>query len=102
VTAARQEAIKLHTLLQDKSWNMLLKRGELQSPIVEFDFDDIEEASDHFKPMVRDLAYDCGELAIVTYVQARAYNKSLVLLPFVVTSKFSSQKHRLQRREGRA
>ena len=88
VTAARQEAIKLHTLLQDKPWNMLLKRGELQSPIVEFDFDDIEEASDHFKPMVRDLAYDCGELAIVTYLQARAYNKALVLLPFVVTSNF--------------
>ena len=72
VTAARQEAIKLHTLLQDKPWNMLLKRGELQSPIVEFDFDDIEEASDHFKPMVRDLAYDCGELAIVTYLQGAA------------------------------
>jgi 4,5-dihydroxyphthalate decarboxylase len=87
-TAARQEAINLHTLLQDKPWNMLLKRGELQSPIVQFDFDDVEEASDHFKPMVRDLAYDCGELAIVTYLQARAYNKALVLLPFVVTSNF--------------
>jgi 4,5-dihydroxyphthalate decarboxylase len=87
-TAARQEAIKLHTLLQDKPWNMLLKRGELRSPIVQFDFDDIQEASDHFKPLVRDLAYDCGELAIVTYLQARVYDKALVLLPFVVTGNF--------------
>jgi len=87
-TATRQEDIKLRTLLQDKPWNMAVKRGELQSPIVQFDFDDIQEASDHFKPMVRDLAYDCGELAIVTYLQARAYNKALVLLPFVVTGNF--------------
>ncbi len=87
-TTAPQDAVKLHTLLQDKPWNMLLKRGELRTPIVRFDFDDIEEASDHFKPMVRDLAYDCGELAIVTYLQARAYNKALVLLPFVVSSNF--------------
>jgi 4,5-dihydroxyphthalate decarboxylase len=79
---------RLHTLLQDKPWNMALKRGELHSPIVEFDFDVIQEASDHFKPMVRDLEYDCGELAIVTYLQARAYDKALVLLPFVVTGNF--------------
>ena len=87
-TAARQDIVKVHTLLQDKPWNMPLKRGEIQSSIVEFDFDDIEEASDHFKPMVRDLAYDCGELAIVTYLQAKAYHKALVLLPFVVTGNF--------------
>jgi 4,5-dihydroxyphthalate decarboxylase len=87
-TAARRDIVKLHTLLQDKPWNMPLKRGEIRSSIVEFAFDDVEEASDHFKPMVRELAYDCGELAIVTYLQARAYNKALVLLPFVVTGNF--------------
>jgi 4,5-dihydroxyphthalate decarboxylase len=87
-TAARQDMARLHTLLQDKPWNMPLKRGTIQSSIVQFDFDDIEEASDHFKPMVRELAYDCGELAIVTYLQARAYDKALVLLPFVVTANF--------------
>ncbi len=87
-TAARQDIVRVHTLLQDKPWNMPLKRGEIQSSIVEFDFDNIEEASDHFKPMVRDLVYDCGELAIVTYLQAKAYNKALVLLPFVVSGNF--------------
>jgi 4,5-dihydroxyphthalate decarboxylase len=86
--AARHDPVKLHTLLQDKPWNMPLKRGEIQSSIVQFDFDDVAEASDHFKPMVRDLAYDCGELAIVTYLQAKADNKALVLLPFVVSGNF--------------
>jgi 4,5-dihydroxyphthalate decarboxylase len=87
-TTAPRDAAKLHTLLQDKPWNLRLKRGELQSPIVQFNFDDVKEASDHFKPMVRQLAYDCGELAIVTYLQAKAYNKPLVLLPFVVSGNF--------------
>jgi 4,5-dihydroxyphthalate decarboxylase len=87
-TGARQDIVKLHALLQDKPWNMPLKRGEIQSSIIEFDFDDVEEASDHFKPMVRDLIYDCGEVAIVTYLQARAYKKALVLVPFVVSGNF--------------
>src|SRR5271169_5442058 len=87
-TAAQQEIMKIDTLLQDKPWNMPLKCREIKSSIVEFDFDDIEEASDHFKPLVRDLVYDCGELAIVTYLQAKAYNKALVLLPFVVSGNF--------------
>jgi hypothetical protein len=90
-TAARQDVVTLHTLLQDKPWNMPLKRGEIQSAIVQFDFDDIEEASVHFKPMVRELAYDCGELAIVTYLQARTYNKALVLLPFVSRAIFTTR-----------
>jgi 4,5-dihydroxyphthalate decarboxylase len=87
-TATRQDVVKLHTLLQDKPWNMPLKCGEIQSSILQFDFDDVIEASDHFKPMVRELAYDCGELAIVTYLQAGAYNKALILLPFVVSGNF--------------
>jgi 4,5-dihydroxyphthalate decarboxylase len=87
-TAAHDEVLTLRTLLQDKPWNMPLKRREIVSAIVRFEFDDIAEASDHFKPMVRELAYDCGELAIVTYLQARAYNKALALLPFVVTGNF--------------
>jgi 4,5-dihydroxyphthalate decarboxylase len=85
---ARQEVPTLRTLLQDKPWNLPLKRGEIASPVLRFDFDNIVEASDHFKPMVRELRYDCGELAIVTYLQARAYDKALALLPFVVTGNF--------------
>ena len=38
--------------------------------------------------MVRNLTYDCGELAIVTYLQAKAYGKPIVLLPFVVSGNF--------------
>jgi len=37
-----------------------------------------------FKDVVRHLKYDVAELAIVTYLQARAHGKPLVLLPAVI------------------
>ena len=37
-----------------------------------------------FKDVVRYLKYDVAERAIVTYLQAKAYGKPLVLLPAVV------------------
>ena len=37
--------------------------------------------------MVRNAAYDVAELAIVTYLQAKAYNKPYVLVPAVVVSR---------------
>lgn len=82
------DKLKLHTLLQDKPWNMPLKTGQITSPLLDYDFFPCKEASDHFKPLVRDLAFDCGELAIVTYLQAKAYDKELVLLPYVVSGNF--------------
>jgi 4,5-dihydroxyphthalate decarboxylase len=55
---------------------------------IQFDFADAPKVTAEFKPMVRELAYDCGELAIVTYLQARAAGKPLVLLPVVVNGGF--------------
>jgi 4,5-dihydroxyphthalate decarboxylase len=86
--AAAPEKIRLKTLLQDKPWNAPLKNGSIKSELMELDFRDVEEVSDEFKPMVRHLAYDCGELAIVTYLHARSYGKALVLLPLVVSGNF--------------
>ena len=38
--------------------------------------------------MVRDNAFDAGELAIVTFLQARTYGKPLTLLPAAVVGRF--------------
>ena len=40
-----------------------------------------------FKEVVRDAKYDVAELAIVTYLQAKAYGKPYVLVPAVVVSR---------------
>jgi len=68
-----------------------LKKGEVKSPLVCFDFADVKVANQFFKSVVRDARYDVSELAIVTYLQAKAYNKPYVLLPAVVVSR--SQHH---------
>ena len=41
-----------------------------------------------FKPAVRELAFDVSELAIVTFLVAKAHGTPLVLLPAVVLGRF--------------
>ena len=40
-----------------------------------------------FKPLVREHKFDLSELAIVTFLQAKAYGKPYVLLPAVVVAR---------------
>jgi 4,5-dihydroxyphthalate decarboxylase len=77
-------ALRLHTLLGDYSNTSALKRGEIRSPTVVFDFADVKVPNTAFKDVVRHLKYDVAELAIVTFLQAKAHGKPLVLLPAVV------------------
>ncbi len=65
-----------------------IKRGEVASGAVELVFAAEPVPHEAFKPFVRDLKFDCGELAIVTFLQALAYGKPLVLLPAVVSARF--------------
>jgi len=75
---------KLHTLLGSYPNAMALKNGDVTSDIVAFDFADVKVSNTAFKPLVRDAAFDVGELAIVTFLQAKAYGKPYVLIPATV------------------
>ena len=65
-----------------------LKAGELTSPVVDLRFEDVEPIHRAFAPMARRQVFDVSELAIVTYLQAKAYGKPVVLLPAVVAARF--------------
>jgi 4,5-dihydroxyphthalate decarboxylase len=78
---------KLFTLLADYPNTLPLKRGEVTSDLVELDFADIKIANTGFKPLLREAKFDLSELAIVTYLQAKAYGKPYVLLPVVVMAR---------------
>jgi 4,5-dihydroxyphthalate decarboxylase len=80
--------LRLRTLLGNHAHLAPLKNGSVRSPHVVLHFADEPQPHEAFKPFVRDLAFDCGELAIVTFLQAFAYGKPLVLLPIVVSSRF--------------
>lgn len=76
--------LKLQTLLGDYPNTLALKRGDIRSPNIVFDFAAVKVPNTAFKDVVRHLKYDVAELAIVTFLQAKAHGKPLVLLPAVV------------------
>lgn len=47
-----------------------------------------DPAQNGFKDMIRRNVYDAGELAIVTYLQAKSYGKPFVMLPAPVSGRF--------------
>ncbi len=82
------EPVAVHTLLGDYPVTLALKKGEVKSSSVSLDFADVKTPSTAFKRVVRNLEFDCAELAIVTFLMAKAHGKPLVLLPAVVLARF--------------
>jgi 4,5-dihydroxyphthalate decarboxylase len=81
-------AMRLRTLLGDHACTAALKNGSIRSDLVEFDFVDYTPTNKGFRPMVREGAFDVSEMAIVTYLMAKNFNKPMVLLPDVVMARF--------------
>ena len=81
------ETITLKTNLADSPVTKALKEGSVSSSVVNLDFCGPKVAHDGFKAMLREGKFDAGELAIVTYLQAKVYNKPFALLPFPVSGK---------------
>ena len=71
----------LLTLLGDHPGVMPIKAGDVTSDFVTLDFADVKVPNAAFKAVVREEAYDVAELAIVTFLQARAAGKPYALLP---------------------
>ncbi len=80
--------VRLKTNLADSAYTKALKEGAVSSPLVSFDFAGPKTANQGFKPMVRENVFEAGELALVTYLQARSYGKPYVLLPAPIVSRF--------------
>jgi 4,5-dihydroxyphthalate decarboxylase len=80
--------VDLKTNLADYPVTMAMKEGRVTSSLVNLDYCGPKVANEGFKAMLRDNAFDAGELAIVTYLQARAWGKPFVLLPFPISGRF--------------
>ena len=81
-------ALRLKTLLGDHPTTLPLKEGKVASTQVALDIADFPQAYLGFKRVVRDLEFDVAELAITTYLMAKAHGKPYTLLPVVVLSRF--------------
>jgi 4,5-dihydroxyphthalate decarboxylase len=78
----------LRIAIGDYPHTLPLKRGEIATPSLKLDFVDVKPMHTAFKPMVRQHAFDASEMALVTYLQAKAYNKGLTLLPAAMLARF--------------
>lgn len=65
-----------------------LKSGEVASDRVTFSFTEINPVNRAFMPMAREQKFNVCEMAIVTYMQALAYGKPLILLPATMMGRF--------------
>jgi len=82
------DKVTLRTAFDDYPHTRAIKSGEITSDLLTFDFVPTKPMNRAFKPMVREQAFDVSECAIVTYLQARAYNKPIVMLPCAMLSRF--------------
>ena len=80
--------VSLKTNLADYPVTMAMKDGRVASSLVTLEYCGPKTAHDGFKPMLRENAFDAGELAIVTYLQAKAWGKPFVLLPIPISGRF--------------
>ena len=79
--------VTLYSLLSKHAGTEALKAGRVSSPLVAFEYADVKVANTQFKAMMRDLKYDFGEVAIVTYLQGYEYRKPYVLLPATIVGR---------------
>lgn len=78
----------LKTLIGTYPHTAPLKSGAVRSDLFDLDFTEIEPVWDGFKGMIRDMKYDVSEMAVVTYLIARAHGKPLALLPAAMIGRF--------------
>jgi 4,5-dihydroxyphthalate decarboxylase len=65
-----------------------LKRGRVSSDLLAFEFTEISPINRAFAPMARERRFDVSEMAIATFLQAKAYGAGLTLLPIAVAARF--------------
>ena len=82
------DRLKLKAVLGSHPHVQAVKSGELRSDRFDLDFIEYTPTNTAFKPMVREQAFDVCEMAIVTYLMAKAHGKPLVLLPAAMLGRF--------------
>ena len=80
--------IKLKTVTRSQGNNIGLKDGSVQPEGFAFEFEEVPVLIDAFRRMVRGLEFDVSEMALTTYVCARAHGKRMTALPIFLVRAF--------------
>ena len=79
---------RLRTVARTQGNNEALKSGAVKPRGFEFDFVEVEPLIDAFRRMVREREFDVSEMAMTTYVTARAHGKRITGLPIFLMRAF--------------
>ncbi len=77
----------MKALLGDYACTAALKQGDVRPDRISLEFADVRPPSAGFKRVVRELEFDVAELAITTFLMAKAAGKPYRLLPAVVLAR---------------
>lgn len=80
--------IKLHAVSRTQGNNRALKEGEISLPDFDMDFEEVPVLVHGFRRMVRELAYDVCEMALTTYICAKAHGVKFTALPIFLVRDF--------------
>src|SRR5258708_40102841 len=80
--------MKLKTVTRTQGNNSALKDGTVKPKTFEFDFVEVNPLIDAFRRMVRGLEFDICEMAITTYICARANGKRMTAIPIFLVRAF--------------
>jgi ABC-type nitrate/sulfonate/bicarbonate transport system substrate-binding protein len=80
--------------------NRALKDGSVKPRTVELEFVEVDPLIAAFRRMVRGLEFDVTEMAITTYMCAKAYGKAFTALPIFLVRDFHHGAIRVDRRSG--
>ena len=83
-----QQMTRLRVALGDYAHTMPLKKKEIASRSLAFEFSEVKPVYKVFGTMIRERSFDVSEMAIVTYLQAKSHGKPMVLLPAVMMGRF--------------
>ncbi len=78
----------LKTVTRTQGNNAALKDGRVKTQGFELAFEDVPVLIDGFRRMVRGLEFDVSEMALTTYVCARAHGKRFTALPIFLVRAF--------------
>jgi 4,5-dihydroxyphthalate decarboxylase len=76
------------TVTRTQGNNRALKEGVVKPRDFDFDFEEVPVLVKGFRRMVRELAYDISEMALTTYVCARAHGVKFTALPIFLVRDF--------------
>src|SRR4029079_9094950 len=76
--------LKLTAVTRTQGNNQALKDGTVKPKTFDFEFVEVNPLIDAFRRMVRGLEFDICEMAITTYICARAHGKRMTAVPVFI------------------